>query len=104
MDSQAFENNLIHVLTWTLSKLEDLCKEIVTVGASEWPTLEQLVTSGQLGKDIISILATLKPVITFLQQSFPQDAALINWIVEILEEIAKFDTVNTLCSCTGCNS
>jgi len=98
------ENDLIHVLTWILQHLETLCKEVVSEGEAVWPTLEQLVASGQLGKDIIKLLATLKPVITYAQAAFPQYASMITWAIDILQDIANFDAVNIPCTCPGCNS
>jgi len=96
------ESNLIHVLSWTLEHLESLCKEVVTEGEAVWPTLEQLVASGQLGKDILRILAILKPVLTYAQTAFPEYSGLITWAVNILTDIANFDTVNIPCVCAGC--
>ena len=103
MAATVIENNLKHVLSWILAKLEDLCKEVVSEGEAVWPTLEQLVSSGQLGKDILAILATLKPVITYAETAFPQYASLISWCQDILTDIANFDTINKTCTCSGCN-
>src|SRR5271157_1417162 len=97
------ENDLIHVLSWTLSHLESLVKEVVSEGEEVWPTMEQLVTSGQLGKDILAILATLKPLITYVESAFPQYASLISWCQTILTDIANFTIVNTPCTCPSCN-
>lgn len=98
------ENDLVHVLSWTLAHLESLAKEVVEEGEEVWPTLEQLITSGQLGKDILSILATLKPVISFVEANFPQYASMISWITTILTDIANFTVVNTPCTCPGCTT
>jgi hypothetical protein len=96
------ENDLLHVMTWTLAHLETLCKELVSEGEEIWPTMSQLVTSGQLGKDIINILATLKPVIVYAQSTFPQYASLLTWAIDIITDIANFDAVNIPCSCPAC--
>ena len=78
--------------------------EVVEEGEEVWPTLEQLITSGQLGKDILSILATLKPFISFVEANFPQYASMISWITTILTDIANFTVVNTPCTCPGCTT
>jgi hypothetical protein len=103
MANSTVENNLLHVMTWTLQHLESLCKEIGTEGEALWPTLEQLVTSGQLGRDILNVLASLKPVIGYAEKAFPQYAPMINWADTILTDLASFTVVNTPCTCSGCN-
>ena len=102
--ANVIENDLIHVLSWTLSKLESLCTDLVEEGEVLWPTLDQLVASGQLGKDIINILAMLKPVIGYAQTAFPQYASMLTWAVSILTDIANFDSVNVTCGCPGCKN
>ena len=102
-DSTVVEGHLKHVLTWTLTELEDLCKEVTAEVESVWPTLEHLVTSGDLGRDIISILATLKPVTDFAKENFPMFASLIDWVISILDRIAKFDAVLSQCNCFSCS-
>jgi hypothetical protein len=102
MTAQELETNLTHMASVSLSNLEALCKELATEVKEDWPNLVHLVTSGDLGKNILSGIALLKPIINFAEMMLPQFKTLIDWIVNILTQIANLYPVTQSCSCPAC--
>lgn len=74
----------VTILEEIKSKVETLAGTVVTDAKIIWPTIYDLVSSGQLGKDIIKLISWLKPIITYIQPLLPQYSVLFTWILQIL--------------------
>ena len=102
MTSQELESNLTHIAFTSLTNIETWCKELATEVQADWPTIVHLVTSGELGAKIINALALVKPIIGFAEMTFPQMKPLIDWIVNILTQIANLYPLTNQCACPAC--
>ena len=102
MTSQELESNLAHVAHSSLTTIELWVKELAIEVKEDWPHLVHLVTSGDLGKKILNMLATLKPIIGFAEMMFPALKPIIDWVIKILTQIAELYPVATACTCPAC--
>lgn len=102
MTAQEIESNLTHIAFTSLTNIETWCKELAAEVQAEWPTIVQLVTSGELGRKIIDALALIKPIIGFAEMTFPQMKPVIDWIINILTQIANLYPIAKDCSCPAC--
>lgn len=102
MTAQELESNLTHVAFTSLTNIETWCKELAVEVQAEWPTIVHLVTSGELGKKILAMLAIIKPIIGFAEMMLPQMKPVIDWVINILTQIANLYPIAKDCSCPAC--
>jgi hypothetical protein len=98
-----FENGFKHIASNIIADLETGVQDLAGVIEKEWPTIEDLLTSGQIGKDILKGLALIEPLLSIVEMACPESKPLITWAEGILEQIAALKIFNTPCACAACS-
>lgn len=102
MNITDFENGFKHIASNIISDLETGVKDLAGVIEKDWPTIEDLLTSGKIGQDILKTLALIEPLLSIIAMVFPESKPLITWAEGILQQIAALKIFNTPCACAVC--
>jgi len=97
------ESGFTHVMSVIFADLEADVKSLATMVEKEWPTIEDLLTSGQIGQDILKALAMIEPVFSLVEFVFPQTTPIITWAESIIKQLAALKIFNTPCTCVTCS-
>jgi hypothetical protein len=99
-----FENGFKHIASNIITNLEQDVKDLASIVQKEWPDLEDLITSGKVGEDILQALKLLGPVSSIISLMFPQFQPLFGWAESILKQLAALQVFNTPCTCSACSA
>lgn len=96
------QSGFTHVMTVIFTDLESDVKTLSGLVAKEWPTIEDLLTSGEIGQDILKALALIEPVFSLVGLVFPASTPTITWAETIIKQLAALKVFNTPCTCPIC--
>jgi len=89
MNATDIENKLKHTVQWSLDEIHSVARQVVNGVEAEWPTIQHLVTSGELVEYLHKLIALVVPVLDYAKTAFPQHTATIEWLESLLEDIEK---------------
>ena len=98
------QNGFTHVMSVIFTDLEADVKSLATVVQKEWPTIEDLLTSGQIGQDILKALAMIEPVFSLVEFVYPASTPFLTWCDSIIKQLAALKVFNTPCTCAACTT
>ena len=98
------ENGFTHIMTVIFTDLEANVKSLAALVEKEWPTIEDLLTSGQIGQDILKALSMIEPIFSLVEFVFPNSTPVITWAESIIKQLATLKVLNTPCTCPICTT
>ena len=104
INSTDINSGFMHLASSVLTDLEDGVKDLVVIIGKEWPTIEDLLTSGQIGRDILKVLAIIDPIFSVVEFVYPPATPIITWAESILKQLANLKAFNTPCICPVCST